>query len=99
MQASSYNTNGKKPPAGLDVGAWLGLWAGDWPPGANDVAEDAKDLPDIVCVGFQEIVPLNAGNVMIGGCSYSMIKHCFAVASMHAVQRSPPFWSMLALGC
>uniref|UniRef100_A0A7S0RWX6 Inositol polyphosphate-related phosphatase domain-containing protein n=1 Tax=Chlamydomonas leiostraca TaxID=1034604 RepID=A0A7S0RWX6_9CHLO len=70
--AASYNTNGKKPPASLDLAAWLGLWAGDWPPGDAEVAGAAKDLPDIVCVGFQEIVPLSAGNVMIGSATHNL---------------------------
>lgn len=51
VQAATYNVNGHKPPPGLDLAAWL------------DGAREA----DVVVVGFQEIVPLNASNVMNGG--------------------------------
>ena len=44
----TWNTNGKSPPADLDVSRWL----------------DASSRPDVVVVGFQEIVPLTAGKVL-----------------------------------
>lgn len=50
LQAATYNVNGRKPPPGLDLAPWLG--------GAAEA--------DIVVVGFQEIEPLNASNVMNG---------------------------------
>ena len=50
MQAATYNVNGRKPAPGLDLQPWLASGHG----------------ADIVAVGFQEIVPLNAGNVMTG---------------------------------
>ena len=49
-QAATYNVNGRKPAAGLDLQPWLAGGQG----------------ADIVAVGFQEIVPLSAGNVMTG---------------------------------
>jgi len=49
-QAATYNVNGRKPAPGLDLQPWLASGHG----------------ADIVAVGFQEIVPLNAGNVMTG---------------------------------
>lgn len=51
MQAGTYNVNGRMPPAGLDLRPWLDVSASQ---------------PDIVAVGFQEIVPLNAQNVVMG---------------------------------
>ena len=50
LQAATYNVNGRKPPASLDLQPWLAGGQG----------------ADIVAVGFQEIVPLSAGNVMTG---------------------------------
>ena len=51
MQVGTYNVNGRRPPADLDLRPWLDM--------ANQPA-------DIVAVGFQEVVPLNAGNVVMG---------------------------------
>lgn len=48
----TYNVNGRRPPADLDLRPWLDM--------SNHPA-------DIVAVGFQEVVPLNAGNVVMGG--------------------------------
>ena len=45
----SWNTNGKRPPPNLDISQWLDV--------------DAS-RPDIVVVGFQEIVPLTPGKVL-----------------------------------
>jgi len=45
----SWNTNGKRPPPNLDISQWLDV--------------DASQ-PDIVVVGFQEIVPLTPGKVL-----------------------------------
>ncbi|CAO2205347.1 unnamed protein product [Urochloa humidicola] len=47
----TWNAGGKAPPADLDIAEWLGTGGGD--------AEPA----DIYVLGFQEVVPLNAGNV------------------------------------
>lgn len=49
-QVGTYNVNGRLPPAGMDLSPWL------------NVALE----PDIVAVVFQEIVPLNASNVVMG---------------------------------
>lgn len=46
----TYNVNGRLPAGELDLSPWL------------NVASD----PDIVAVAFQEIVPLNASNVVMG---------------------------------
>ena len=43
----TWNTNGKPPPASLDISAWL----------------DVASSPDLVVVGFQEIVEVDARNV------------------------------------
>ncbi|DBA87288.1 hypothetical protein WJX77_005794 [Trebouxia sp. C0004] len=52
MLVGTYNVNGRRPPADLDLRPWLDI--------SNHTA-------DIVAVGFQEVVPLNAGNVVMGG--------------------------------
>ncbi len=77
-QAATFNVAGKKPPPGLRLSDWLGSEAlpGGWPKAADGNTDGAgagaakgaggSDGPDIVAVGFQEIVPLNAGNVMGG---------------------------------
>jgi hypothetical protein len=44
----TYNTAGKSPPEGLDIAEWLG--SGD-------------EQADMYVLGFQEVVPLNAGIV------------------------------------
>ena len=54
MQVGTYNVNGRRPPADLDLRPWLDM--------SNHTA-------DIVAVGFQEVVPLNAGNVVMGRLS------------------------------
>jgi len=54
LQALTYNVNGRRPPAGMSLAGWL-------EPGDGDFAAD------VVAVGFQELVPLNAGNVLSGG--------------------------------
>ncbi|KAL3153090.1 Heat shock 70 kDa protein A [Trebouxia sp. C0009 RCD-2024] len=48
----TFNVNGRRPPADLDLRPWLDM---------------ANHQADIVAVGLQEVVPLNAGNVMMGG--------------------------------
>ena len=45
----TWNTNGKPPPDSLDISAWL----------------DVASSPDLVVVGFQEIVPLTPGKVLM----------------------------------
>ena len=47
----TYNVNGRRPPANLDLRPWLDL---------------STHQADIVAVGIQEVVPLNAGNVVMG---------------------------------
>uniref|UniRef100_A0A0E0JEY5 Inositol polyphosphate-related phosphatase domain-containing protein n=1 Tax=Oryza punctata TaxID=4537 RepID=A0A0E0JEY5_ORYPU len=46
----TWNAAGKVPPGDLDIAEWLGAGAGDEP-------------ADVYVLGFQEVVPLNAGNV------------------------------------
>ena len=45
----TWNTNGKPPPPDLDITPWL----------------DVSSRPDLVVVGFQEIVPLTPGKVLM----------------------------------
>ena len=54
LQAATYNVNGRRPPDTLDLSPWLGL---------------SRHTADIVAVSFQEIVPLNAQNIMLGQLS------------------------------
>ncbi|MEW5306934.1 MAG: hypothetical protein WDW36_009363 [Sanguina aurantia] len=65
IMVGSYNVNGKKAPPGLTVHEWLGRWKESWP---TDSSSDTDDVafqgPDLIAVGFQEIVPLSAGNVI-----------------------------------
>lgn len=51
LQAGTYNVNGRRPPADLDLTPWLNI---------------SEHSADIVAVGFQEVVPLNANNVVMG---------------------------------
>lgn len=51
--AATFNVNGRPPPPGLDLSPWLA--------GASKA--------DIVAIGFQELVALNASNVVMGGNS------------------------------
>jgi hypothetical protein len=72
---------GKKPPTGLKLHDWLDQWKHAWPRGeaaqagtgqqqqSTGAAAAAADGPDIVAVGFQEVVPLSAGNVIAGPSS------------------------------
>lgn len=79
-QVATFNVAGKRPPPGLRLDEWLGGGpaAGgtkfSWPTGTT-AGEEAKDPaatggsstgPDMLAVGFVELVPLNAGNVMGG---------------------------------
>ncbi|KAI8476894.1 MAG: hypothetical protein J3K34DRAFT_516160 [Monoraphidium minutum] len=59
--AGTYNVAGRRPPPGATLHEWLGLWKDAWP----QVAGGAPG-PDVVAVGFQEVVPLNAGNALLG---------------------------------
>lgn len=72
-QAGTYNIAGKKPPPGLKLHDWLDQWKHCWPkeaaPAPGQPAAAAADGPDIVAVGFQEVVPLSAGNVIAGPSS------------------------------
>ncbi|KAK9821522.1 hypothetical protein WJX74_007052 [Apatococcus lobatus] len=51
LLVGTYNVNGRRPPQGLSLRPWLDAQQAD---------------ADIVAVGFQEIVPLSAGNVVMG---------------------------------
>ncbi len=57
---------GKKPPPGLKLHSWLNMWRDNWP--ARDASSPlgAAEGPDMVVAGFQEVVPLSAGNVIAG---------------------------------
>lgn len=51
LQTGTYNVNGRMPVNNMDLKPWLG---------------GAVNNVDIIAVAFQEIVPLNAQNVVIG---------------------------------
>ena len=50
VQIATFNVNGRPPPPQVDLSQWL--------------RADAE--ADVLAVGFQEIVPLSAGNVVMG---------------------------------
>ena len=70
FQAATFNVNGRKPAPGLDLQPWLA----------------GGQAADIVAVGFQEIVPLNAGNVMTGRSPSSNDPEWLQVAARSACQ-------------
>ena len=51
--AASYNVNGRAPPPDADLREWLAMGG-------------SHGEPNVVAVGFQELVPLNASNVVMG---------------------------------
>lgn len=62
LQVGTYNVNGRRPPQGLSLRPWLDAQQAD---------------ADIVAVGFQEIVPLSAGNVVMGKLRSASEAYCF----------------------
>lgn len=64
LLAGSYNVAGKKPPSKLKLTDWLDQWRDSWPRGTDSNAQ--QQGPDIIAIGFQEVVPLSAGNVIAG---------------------------------
>jgi hypothetical protein len=68
LQAGTYNVAGKRPPNGLKLHEWLHQWKDCWPQAAA-ASSAAGGGPDIVAIGFQEVVPLSAGNVIAGPSS------------------------------
>lgn len=64
MKVGTYNVNGKKPPEDLDLEEVLKNWRMNWPE-RLDKSEPADGADMYVC-GFQEIVPLNAQNIIAG---------------------------------
>jgi phosphatidylinositol-bisphosphatase len=69
LQAGTYNVAGKRPPNGLKLHEWLHQWKHCWPQAAATAGSAAAGGPDIVAIGFQEVVPLSAGNVIAGPSS------------------------------
>ncbi|WIA30978.1 hypothetical protein OEZ86_001026 [Tetradesmus obliquus] len=70
--AGTYNVAGKRPPTGLKLHEWLHQWKDCWPQAAAAPAAAGSAAgagPDIVAIGFQEVVPLSAGNVIAGPSS------------------------------
>ena len=57
LQVGTYNVNGRRPPADLDLTPWLNI---------------SDHSADIVAVGFQEVVPLSANNVVMGEFSHTV---------------------------
>lgn len=65
LLVGTYNVAGKRPPTGLQLTDWLG----------------SGDGADIVAVGFQEVVALNAQNVLAGVANDGMQAWDYAIAS------------------
>ena len=62
--------NGRRPPADLDLRPWLNM----------------SDHPaDVVAVGFQEVVPLNANSVVMGTLPLSFLL-TFNACTLHAAE-------------
>ena len=59
MQIATFNVNGRPPPPQVDLSQWL--------------RADAE--ADVLAVGFQEIVPLSAGNVVMGASAHQGRMH------------------------
>lgn len=96
-QAGTYNVAGKKPPAGLKLHDWLDQWKDCWPntQSANTPASAPASVgPDIVVIGFQEVVPLSAGNVIAGPSSAGADAWDYALAS---TLNGDEWWVILAL--
>ncbi|KAH7424224.1 hypothetical protein KP509_12G095800 [Ceratopteris richardii] len=55
----TWNVGGRSPNDGMDIGAWLGT---------------LKEPADVYVVGFQEVVPLNAGNVLVSENSVAVLR-------------------------
>ncbi|KIZ02075.1 hypothetical protein MNEG_5880 [Monoraphidium neglectum] len=68
LLAGTYNVAGKRPPPGTKLHEWVGQWRDSWPK-VTDGGARAGAGPDIIAVGFQEVVPLNAGNALLGPTS------------------------------
>ena len=60
MQIATFNVNGRPPPPQLDLTQWL--------------RADAE--ANVLAVGFQEVVPLSAGNVVMGASSHQGRMQC-----------------------
>ena len=56
MFCGTWNVNGKAPAD--DISSWL-----------CSLRQDDGSLPDLLAIGFQEIVDLNAANVVVGAAS------------------------------
>lgn len=59
-QVATFNVNGRPPPHQVDLSQWL--------------RADAE--ADVLAVGFQEIVPLSAGNVVMGASAHQGRMQC-----------------------
>lgn len=81
LQAGTYNVAGKKPPPGLKLHDWLDQWKDCWPKAATTSPASGVGGPDIIAIGFQEVVPLSAGNVIAGPSSDGADAWDFALAS------------------
>ena len=59
VQSATFNVNGRPPPPQVDLSQWL----------------RADTEADVLAVGFQEIVPLSAGNVVMGMSAHQRGMH------------------------
>ena len=66
LQASTFNLNGRKPPADLDLTGYVAHWQSSWPEREEESAEGSYEKADIYIMGFQEAVPLTAQNIIAG---------------------------------
>eukprot|EP00879_Flechtneria_rotunda_P021216 GHRR01022349.1.p1 GENE.GHRR01022349.1~~GHRR01022349.1.p1 ORF type:complete len:170 (+),score=71.39 GHRR01022349.1:673-1182(+) len=85
LLVGTYNVAGKKPPSGLKVHEWLNQWKDCWPSASGSHNADGRSSntagPDLIIVGFQEVVPLSAGNVIAGPTTEGADAWDFVLAS------------------
>lgn len=74
LLVASYNVNGRAPAPDADLREWLAVGG-------------SQGEPSIVAVGFQELVPLNAGNIVMGGTLSSVSEKAvhWKGAELHAL--------------
>ncbi|KAK9792500.1 hypothetical protein WJX73_010349 [Symbiochloris irregularis] len=79
LLVGSYNVNGRAPAQDADLREWLAI---------------GLDKPDLVAVGFQELVPLSASNVVMGASLESaatwdrLIDNALNYSARHNLERS-----------
>ena len=86
--------NGKKPPDDLDLRPWIKTGSPSSPQPSSTARghpdDEGASAPGIVVIGFQEVVPLSAGNVLAG----SALTNIKAWDRLIAVELNGAEWSV-----